>query len=69
MALQGFVFSICLQVHLPTPISSSLRGVVDILASGKAVSKFLAGGSLTALVKNKEGRPLDIFALLQLGRY
>ena len=51
------------QVHLPTPICSSLRGVVDILASGRApvsVSKFLAGGSLTALVKNKEGRPLHI---------
>ena len=51
------------QVHLPTPICSSLRGVVDILASGRApvsVSKFLVGGSLTALVKNKEGRPLDI---------
>ena len=51
------------QVHLPTPICSSLRGIVDILASGRApvsVSKFLAGGSLTALVKNKEGRPLDI---------
>eukprot|EP00731_Ephydatia_muelleri_P019436 Em0012g261a len=51
------------QVHLPTPICSSLRGVVDILASGRApvsVSKFLAGGSLTALVKNKEGCPLDI---------
>ena len=40
-----------------------MRGVVDILASGRApvsVSKYLAGGSLTALVKNKEGRPLDI---------
>ena len=51
------------QVHLPTPICSSLRSVVDILASGRApvsVSKFLAGGSLTALVKNKEGCPLDI---------
>ena len=51
------------QVHLPIPICPSLRGVVDILASGRApvsVSKFLAGGSLTALVKNKEGRPLDI---------
>ena len=62
MALQGFVFSICL-IHLPTSICSSLRGVVNILASGKApvsVSKFLAGGSLTALVKSKEGRPLDI---------
>ena len=51
------------QIHLPVPLCSSLRGVVDILASGRApisVSKFLAGGSLTALVKNKEGRPLDI---------
>ncbi|KAL5475034.1 hypothetical protein EMCRGX_G027081 [Ephydatia muelleri] len=51
------------QIHLSVPLCSSLRGVVDILASGRApisVSKFLAGGSLTALVKNKEGRPLDI---------
>ena len=55
------------QVHLPTPICSPLRGVVDILASGRApvsVSKFLAGGSLTALVKNKEGRPLDIHPIV-----
>ena len=55
------------QVHLPTPICSSLRGVVDILASGRApvsVSKFLAGGSLTALVRNKEGRPLDIHPIV-----
>ena len=63
-ALQGFAFSVLhMQVHLPTPICSSLRGVVDILASGRApisVSKFVAGGSLTALVKNKEGHPLDI---------
>ena len=45
------------QFHLPTSICSSLRGVVDILASGKApvsVSKCLDGGSLT------EGHPLDI---------
>eukprot|EP00731_Ephydatia_muelleri_P011585 Em0006g479a len=51
------------QIHLSVPLCSSLRGVVDILVSGRApisVSKFLAGGSLTALVKNKEGRPLDI---------
>ncbi|KAL5499483.1 hypothetical protein EMCRGX_G010909 [Ephydatia muelleri] len=51
------------QIHLSVPLCSSLRGVVDILASGRApisVSKFLAGGYLTALVKNKEGRPLDI---------
>eukprot|EP00731_Ephydatia_muelleri_P034365 Em0056g24a len=51
------------QIHLSVPLCSSLRSVVDIPASGRApisVSKFLAGGSLTALVKNKEGRPLDI---------
>ena len=62
-ALQGFAFSIYLMLLRSTSICSSLRGVVDILASGRApvsVSKFLAGGSLTALVKNKEGRPLDI---------
>ena len=63
-ALQGFAFSVLhMQVHLPTPICSSLRGVVNILASGRApvsVSKFVAGGSLIALVKNKEGHPLDI---------
>ncbi|KAL5517928.1 hypothetical protein EMCRGX_G003574 [Ephydatia muelleri] len=63
-ALQGFAFSVLhMQVHLTTPICSSLRGVVNILASGRApvsVSKFVAGGSLIALVKNKEGHPLDI---------
>ena len=37
--------------------------MVNILAGGRApsdVAKFLAGGSLTALTKNKEGSPLDI---------
>ena len=67
-ALQGFAFSVLhMQVYLPTPICSSLRGVVDILASGRApvsVSKFVAGGSLTALVKNKEGHPLDIHPIV-----
>eukprot|EP00731_Ephydatia_muelleri_P038287 Em0707g1a len=48
------------EVHLPISI---LRAVVNTLASGKApmpISKYLAGGSLTALIKNKEGLPLDI---------
>ena len=51
------------EVHLPNSISSSLKVVINLLATGKApvpVSKYLAGGSLTAIVKNKEGHPLDI---------
>ena len=51
------------EVHLPISICSSLRVVVNILASGKApmpISRYLAGGSLTALMKNKEDLPLDI---------
>ena len=50
-------------VHLPTPITSSLREVVNLLVSGKApqaVSTFMAGGRLVALNKNKEGSPPDI---------
>ena len=49
--------------HLPISICSSLRAVINILASGKAtsISRYLAGGgSLTALIKNKEDLPLDI---------
>ena len=41
---------------LPSPIGALLRDVVNLLASGKvpvSVSKFLAGGSLTALDRNK----------------
>ena len=41
-------------ITLPTSIYSLLRGVINLLASGKApreVSIFLAGGSLTALNK------------------
>ena len=48
------------EVHLPI---SSLRAIVNILADGRApigIAKFLAGGSLTALMKNEEGSPLDI---------
>ena len=42
---------------------SSLRAVINILASGKAalpISRYLASGSLTALIKNKKDLPLDI---------
>ena len=51
------------EVHLPISICSSLRAVVNILASGKApmpISRYLAGGSVTALIKNIEDLPLDI---------
>ena len=51
------------EVHLPISICSSLRAIVNILADGRApigVAKFLAGGSLTALMKNEEGSPLDL---------
>ena len=47
----------------PTPICSSLRSVINILAAGKApssVSWFLAGRSLIAPNKNKEGCAPDI---------
>ena len=51
------------EVHLPISICSSLRAVVNSLASGKAsmpISWYLAGGSLTALIKNKEDLHMDI---------
>eukprot|EP00731_Ephydatia_muelleri_P001545 Em0001g1545a len=51
------------EVPLQFPISSSLRDIVNLLASGKvpvSVSRHLAGGSLTALVKGKPGLPPDI---------
>ena len=52
-------------IPLQTPICDSLKGVVNILASGKApksVSAFLSGGRLIALNKGKisEGRYTDI---------
>ena len=46
-----------------TNIDLLSRDIVNLLASGKApssVSKFLDGGSLTALNKQKEGFPPDI---------
>ena len=60
-----FVFNISwdvISVPLQTPITSSLREVVNLLVSGKApqaVSKFMADGRLIALKKNKEGSPPD----------
>ena len=48
-------------IPLPTPICSYLRQVINTLAAGKvptSMSKFLAGGCLIALNKNKEGCPL-----------
>ena len=51
------------EVPLPSPIGALLRDVVNLLASGKvpvSVSKFLAGGSLTALDKNKPNSLPDI---------
>ena len=51
------------EVPLPTGIGASLREVVNLLASGRAqvgIAKFLAGGSLIALVKNKPDRPPDV---------
>ena len=62
-------------VSLPTPICSSLKGVVNLLASGKAsstVSVFLAGGRLIALNKNKNSsrpdiRPIAVGETLRIG--
>ena len=51
------------QIPLPISIGSSLRDIVNLLAAGKAplsVARFLAGGSLTALNKFKDGSPPDI---------
>ena len=60
-------------IPLPTPICSSLRSAVNLLASGKVsihcVSKCLAGGSLTALNKFKPGCNPDIMGPLQLVRH
>ena len=51
------------EVPLQFPICSSLRDIVNLLASGHIpvpVSQYLAGGCLTALVKNKPQYPPDI---------
>ena len=51
------------EVTLQTPICSSLKGIVNLLASRKvpkAVSKFIAGDNLVALSKDKPGSPPDI---------
>ena len=51
------------EVPLPSPIGALLRDVVNFLASRKvpvSVFKFLTGGSLTALDKNKPNSLPDI---------
>ena len=51
------------EIHLQVPICSSLREIINLLASGEVpvvVSKHLAGGSLIALVKSEEDLPFDI---------
>ena len=51
------------EVPLSCSILQSLKGVVNILAAGRAppmIASFLAGGNLTALVKSKQGSLLDI---------
>ena len=61
MRIQHFIEAA--EVHLLISICSSLRAIVNILAGARApigVAKFLAGGSLTALIKSDEGSPLDI---------
>ena len=51
------------EVTLQKTICSSLKDIVNLLASGKVplvVSKFLAGGNLIAFSKDKPGSPPDI---------
>ena len=51
------------EVPMQSSISSSLRSIVNLLATGSVsnvISKFLAGGNLTALTKDKPGSPPDI---------
>eukprot|EP00731_Ephydatia_muelleri_P031244 Em0022g758a len=50
-------------IPLHTSIGDSLRGIVNLMASGKVpvpVATFLAGGRLIALNKGKEGNPPDV---------
>ena len=52
-----------ISVPLRTPIGTSLKGIVNLLASGKVpvcVSAYLAGEKLIALDKSKEGSPPDV---------
>ena len=51
------------EVPMPTSICSSLRDIDNLLASGKVpsdISKYLAGGSLTAIVKDRPDSSLDV---------
>ena len=50
-------------IPLHTSIGDSLKGIVNLMASGKVpvpVATFLAGGRLIALNKGKEGNPPDV---------
>ena len=50
-------------IPLHTSIGDSLKGIVNLMASGKvpvSVATFLAGGRLIALNKGKEGNPPDV---------
>ena len=50
-------------IPLHTSIGDSLKGIVNLMASGKVpvpVATFLAGGRLIALNEGKEGNPPDV---------
>ena len=58
LSVQHILYTISVPLH--TPIGTSLKGIVNLLASGKdpvCVSAYLAGGKLIALDKSKEGSP------------
>ena len=51
------------EVPVPTSISSRLRDIVNLFASGKVpscLSKYLARGSLTTLVKDRSNSSPDV---------
>ena len=50
-------------IPMQSPICAALRDIVNLFLSGKvpvSVAKFMAGGSLVALEKNKPNCPLDV---------
>ena len=54
------------EVQLPTSLSSLLLGVVNLLAVWKApqeVALYLAGGRLTALKMDSQGKPMDVIPI------
>ena len=51
------------EMPMPTSICSSLRDIVNLLASGKvpsSISKYLAGGNLTAIIKDRPDSSPDV---------